>query len=172
MSVFNVTEDNYMWTASAARAAYRRAADGEGYAYEVVYDKIAYPEALAINYASGASGDMKKLRIGCIHKDHSNQERLEKSWNLWTPEWDATLLPVRYARAQHSEYDSLQGGAPVWNEAPLELFQTLSELEWNSFDGASRPGVRLMESRSIDNGERFRGKHLQNWRQLEQLKIN
>ena len=172
MSVFNVTEDNYMWTASAARAAYRRAADGEGYAYEVVYDKIAYPETLAINYASGASGDMKKLRIGCIHKDHSNQERLEKSWNLWTPEWDATLLPVRYARAQHSEYDSLQGGAPVWNEAPLELFQTLSELEWNSFDGASRPGVRLMESRSIDNGERFRGKHLQNWRQLEQLKIN
>ena len=53
---------------STARAAYRRVADGlSGEAInDMKYDVSAYPDALEIDYASGASSGMRKLRVGCV----------------------------------------------------------------------------------------------------------
>ncbi|HQL86326.1 MAG: hypothetical protein BWX73_03000 [Lentisphaerae bacterium ADurb.Bin082] len=180
MSLFNVNKDNFLWTASTARAAYRRRSDGfdSGEAnYDMKYDVSAYPDALEIDYASGASSGMRKLRVGCVCEKGDNKARLGRAWNLGTPDWDATLLPVRYAKRYISKYETWNGdGAGKWDTARQDMgqeqakgaFETLADLRWFGFGEqaeTSTSGQNVMQSVYID------GKELENWRALEKLKI-
>jgi Na+-transporting methylmalonyl-CoA/oxaloacetate decarboxylase gamma subunit len=180
LSLFNVNKDNFLWTVSTARAAYRRRSDGfdSGEAnYDMKYDVSAYPDALEIDYASDATSGMKKLRVGCVCEKGDNKARLERAWNLGTPDWDATLLPVRYAKRHISKYETWNGAsAGKWDVAGQDMgqeqakgaFETLADLRWFGFGEqaeTSTQGYNVMQSVYID------GKELENWRALEKLKI-
>lgn len=45
-------------------------------------------------------------RIGCVCGNHNTTARLRRQWNLSQTDWDGVLLPLRYAFASHSEWDS------------------------------------------------------------------
>jgi len=215
MSLFNVKEGNYLWTASTARAAYRRRTDGlisstsqessSNYdylnaiasvqtwklgggskdetttvetwhsqhptGYDMKFDVSAWPDALKIDYGPGASGDMKKLRVGCVCKDRDNQERLKQAWNLGTPDWDATLLPVRYSKGHLAKYESWKGEGCAWPGANGEgagIFNLLAGLNWNGLGehaSESVPGRAIMQTINQE------GKGLGSLDELEKLKI-
>ena len=103
---------NYMWTMSAARAGVRRLRRGgenDGpRMYQVTYD--AFSDAHNLNYGSngahhfenGAWKDGKpteaadpKIMAGCVCDGNATQ--FKQMWNLCEQDWDATLLPLRYA---------------------------------------------------------------------------
>ena len=103
---------NYMWTMSAARAGVRRLRrggemDGER-KYQVVYD--ASSDAHNLNYGKGGAhyfkdnewkpgfpdvADDPKIMAGCVCD--GNPKQFKEMWNLCEQDWDATLLPLRYA---------------------------------------------------------------------------
>ncbi|MCQ2403563.1 MAG: Tad domain-containing protein [Lentisphaeria bacterium] len=181
MSLFNVKKDNFLWTASTARAAYRRNSDGIDSGelnYDMKFDSSVFPDALEIDYAGDATSEMKKLRVGCVCDKGDNQARLEKSWNLSTPDWDATLLPVRYSKNHIGKYESWKNGSGSanWNAAANDgdasdnggVFRMLAGEKWSGFgDNApdSTAGSNIMGSENIYSTE------LNSWDELEKLKI-
>ncbi len=182
MSLFNVKKDNFLWTASTARAAYRRNSDGLDSGelnYDMKFDASTFPDALEIDYADDATSDMKALRVGCVCDNDDNKARLEKSWNLSTPDWDATLLPVRYSRNFIGKYESWKnkGGATNWTAVTRDsgddsdeggVFRMLAGEKWMGFgDNASD----VTAGRNIMGSENIYGLALNNWDELEKLKI-
>lgn len=121
-----ISAGNYMWTMSAARAAVRRVRrDGlfdQERMYQVAYDPTSDPENLHFknqpyryNYdpnnnnsspSSGSSAwepydreskhDPKCVLGGCVCSS-VNTKQFQYVWNLCELDWDATLLPLRYA---------------------------------------------------------------------------
>ncbi|MBQ9369161.1 MAG: hypothetical protein IJT83_15365, partial [Victivallales bacterium] len=214
MSLFNINPDNFIWTASTARAAYRRyknvAANGgssswlnldnvnvigamppslfsqNGWngsgqsnapqeqgerSYDMKYDVSAWPEALKIDYGSGSTGAMKKLRVGCVCDKGDNMERLQYAWNLGTPDWDATLLPVRYSKGYMSKYEAWKEGAGPWAGGVPDgesVFEILAGLKWNGFGDHSSNEIRGVNIMQTTNQE---GRGLGNVRELQNLKI-
>ena len=173
MTLFNVHDGNYLWTVSTARAAYRRRSDGwdgQSLSYDVKFDSSVFPDALKINYAEEATSDMRELRVGCVCTDGENKERLRHAWNLCTPDWEATLIPVRYSRAYLGKYEHWNAPNSTVSWAPLgeggaRVFQMMSDMDWNGFDDTSMPGSAITHPVDI------RGKQLNNLQQLERLKI-
>ncbi len=51
-------------------------------------------------------GGIGGTRFGCVCGKRTTHERLKRMWNLSQTDWDATLLPLRHAYDDHSEYDS------------------------------------------------------------------
>ncbi len=162
MSFFNVKPENYQWTASTARAAYRRRSDGwrrGEAAYQVAFDVSAWPDALDIKYAPKASGELKRLRVGCVCGDGENRQRLQKAWNLCTPDWEATLLPVRYAHGHVAKTESWKDDDPgTWQESQAArsgVFDALAGQGWKRLDGSGTEvgGASVMSSLSIEGRE-------------------
>ena len=116
-----ISAGNYIWTMSAARAGVRRTRrDGDfdqERMYQVVYDPTSDPENLHfastpyrymqdsdgnwgwVKYDAGNSAhDPQNVSVlgGCVCSPE-NQEQFEYAWNLCEQDWDATLLPLRYA---------------------------------------------------------------------------
>ncbi|MBR0458895.1 MAG: hypothetical protein IJJ26_06635 [Victivallales bacterium] len=213
-SLFNVNADNYQWTVSTARAAYRRRTDGVGSTssdsgghlplvwetagegplglhlgggqeggtsaaswhdshatgYDMKFDASAWPNALKINYASGASGDLKKLRVGCVCGRGDNHSRLEHAWNLGTTDWDATLLPVRYAKGHLAKYESWKESGASWSASNGEgssVFGLLGGLKWSGFgeNTGSVSGASIMQTTNQED------RPLGSLEELEKLKI-
>ncbi len=185
MSLFNVKDSNYIWTASTARAAYRRRADkingagDDGVAswhtshptgYDMKFDVSAWPEALQVSPGHGASKDLKKLRVGCVC-GKNNEKRLEVAWNLGTYYWDATLLPVRYAKGYIGKYESLKGSSANWTSTGGDgqgVFEMLGGLHWNGVGKNSSSTVSGQSILSIENQD---GKELGDLQELQKLKI-
>ena len=173
MSLFNVNDSNFLWTTSTARAAYRRPNDSSlgSLSYDMRFDVSAWPEALEIDYASGASKEMKQLRVGCVCDKGDNAKRLRQAWNLGTPDWDATLLPVRYSKDYISKYESWKENGGSWTTASNEgqgVFEILSGMSWNGLgehSSLSVPGSAIMQTTNQD------GKELGNLKELLKLKI-
>ncbi|MBP5639447.1 MAG: hypothetical protein J6X55_08205, partial [Victivallales bacterium] len=121
--------------------------------------------------SSAATADLKDLRVGCVCRDGDNQERLKHAWNLCTPDWEATLLPVRYSRAHIGKYEhwSAPNSTVLW-QAMTEntssgVMQMMSEQTWNDFGNSSLPGSAITHPVNINN------KELNNLLELERLKI-
>lgn len=131
LSAFNIPEGNYMWTMSAARAGVRHRRRNGAYdqerQYQVTYDSTSDVENL--NYNSGPYvkdgndwnsstdnwGENNEHALSRIYFPSQNKspiwngcpcgqnsQRFKNMWNLCETDWDATLLPLRYAgqRAQ------------------------------------------------------------------------
>ncbi len=149
-SLFDLpTEDNFMWTVSTARAAYRRKDDPENL-YDVRFDTVADPGQLDLDYGPGAPSEWRdeSMRIGCAC---GNGERLARAWNLCTSDWDATLLPVPYSR-KLAKFDSMtEDGAVSWGEAEAEgqrlpdVFNSLNAGgTWMNFSGSTKSADEIM----------------------------
>lgn len=116
LSAFNIPEGNYMWTMSAARAGVRHrrrnGAFDQERQYQITYDSTSDAENLA--YKSGpyvkaqdGNGWMSPEEWGSSSKDNkhvwngcpcgANSQQFKNMWNLCETDWDATLLPLRYA---------------------------------------------------------------------------
>ena len=135
------------------------------------YDVSAWPEALKIDYGSGSTGAMKKLRVGCVCDKGDNMERLQYAWNLGTPDWDATLLPVRYSKGYMSKYEAWKEGAGPWAGGVPDgesVFEILAGLKWNGFGDHSSNEIRGVNIMQTTNQE---GRGLGNVRELQNLKI-
>lgn len=131
LSAFNIPEGNYMWTMSAARAGVRHRRRNGAYdqerQYQVTYDSTSDVENL--NYNSGPYvkdgndwnsstdnwGENNEHALSRIYFPSQNKspiwngcpcgqnsQRFKNMWNLCETDWEATLLPLRYAgqRAQ------------------------------------------------------------------------
>lgn len=133
LSAFKIPKNNYMWTMSAARAGVRRRRRNCGFdkerMYQVTYDPT--PDAVTLHYHDdkpvllqynqqenkweGGPTDLGKKENelkeryeplvwdGCVCRTE-NKERFRDIWNLCESDWDATLLPLRYARVGASLY--------------------------------------------------------------------
>lgn len=122
LSAFDPPPGNYMWAMSAARAGYRHTRrDGlydQHRMYQVVYDPTSDAESLSYEsnleegkpyYYHETSGNHETpwkherpddetqplVLAGCVCS--GNEERFRYVWNLCETDWDATLLPLRYA---------------------------------------------------------------------------
>ncbi len=174
MSLFNVNPDNFLWTASTARAAYRRRSDGFDSGtldYDMKFDVSAWPDTLEIDYASGATKDLKSLRVGCVCGKGDNAKRLEHAWNLGTPDWDATLLPVRYSKGFLGKYESWNGGGSSWSGGAPEgetVFEILGGLKWN---GLGEHGSNEIRGSTIMQITNQAGRGLGSLGELQKLKI-
>ena len=134
------------------------------------FDASAWPNALKINYASGASGDLKKLRVGCVCGRGDNHSRLEHAWNLGTTDWDATLLPVRYAKGHLAKYESWKESGASWSASNGEgssVFGLLGGLKWSGFgeNTGSVSGASIMQTTNQED------RPLGSLEELEKLKI-
>ena len=132
-----VSGNNCVWAMSAARAGVRRnrrndaEKDGERM-YQVTYDDFSDPQNLTIEkphhyeagkgWAAGLPPEDATVRIvgGCVC-DKDNEERFKQVWNLCEQDWDATLLPLRYA-GQAGKIKSDDKGSTVteWTPAAEE----------------------------------------------------
>lgn len=150
-SAFNPVENGHIVAFSAARAAHRYhpsgmaknwanghvpfRAVGDEREYETRYDSVCDDE-------DGGRGDIgdkwgrftvksipeyEENRIGCVCKNDDNTSRFARCWNLCETDWDATLLPLRFAWAEPSVewYDSYlfdQGklGNIIWESVGLD----------------------------------------------------
>jgi len=118
-----ISGGNYMWTMSAARAGVRRVRRNGAFdqerMYQVVYDSTSDPENLSYvnnavfryndqesaqktwtNYATSGESVHKHnetcVLSGCVCTGN-NTKQIQNVWNLCEQDWDATLLPLRYA---------------------------------------------------------------------------
>lgn len=123
-SAFNPVKDGYIVAFSAARAAHRfhpsdaalawteqhsdapplyGMAEGEYEArYDAVCDDAKYDSSgkyVGRFYLLCDDTDLLKMRVGCVCNDIENGSRFARCWNLCETDWDATLLPLRYAWA-------------------------------------------------------------------------
>ena len=139
-SAFNPVEDGYIVAFSAARAAHRfhptaaaltwteqhsdapplyGMAEGE---YETRYDAVCDDHGMRFNL----QGEFSSSRVGCVCNDVDNGARFARCWNLCETDWDATLLPMRYAwaDADHSNdrdwFDSLKHSKGETNNVEWE----------------------------------------------------
>lgn len=169
---------NYTVALSAARAAHRfnpsarslqyAASTGGGInvagsrEYEPRYDAVCaddmnfngYHPTIAISPGGSDAGlrdALSKARIGCVC-GKENARRFARCWNLCETDWDAMLLPLRYAWADASPWhDSLNDDAGKESEVVWEtvdeqnqryasyapaagnVFRVLSAEGWNPF---------------------------------------
>lgn len=134
-------EDRYMVAFSAARAAHRVAGRAHG-EYETRYDAVCerdgrfsvessddYHVAMAARVFSNAhnakSGSGLSPRhptmAGCVCGSGENEDRFSRNWNLCETDWDATLLPLKFAWAKTSAlYDSLSDESVEWTGVGLD----------------------------------------------------
>lgn len=85
--------------------------------YEVRYDSVLDKKLGSACHpvlpdANGLSAENSRIitqqgRIGCVCGNENTTKRLRRQWNLSQTDWDGILLPLRYAHAGHSEYDSI-----------------------------------------------------------------
>lgn len=138
-SAFDPTADGYSVAFSAGRAAFRHPANGAGTReYETRYDSVCHnePGSSKFKLKDGASF------IGCVCGDSGNRSRLDRCWNLCTPDWDGTLLPLAYAQAgaQGAAFDSLAPGDVTWesiadraNDGFANPFERAGGSDWSKF---------------------------------------
>lgn len=141
--------ERYLVALSAARAAFSpRPAGGDGTGsvndetkgapgmYDVAYDGV-LDKKLHLRPWKSIPG----TRFGCACGNEENTERLARGWNLSQTDWDATLLPVRFAMARHSAFDSLRPQPVSWclDEDGIggtaKLLDILDKMRWNRLVG-------------------------------------
>jgi len=175
-SAFNPVKDGYIVAFSAARAAHRfhpsKYAEqwvarnlghsdvpplvymGEG-EYETRYDAVCDDNSGGNKDWGDGEGRfaitntnpyLKKLRIGCVCNNKQNGSRLARCWNLCETDWDATLLPLRFAWADKREDsdwfdgfgyalgDSRHVGGVEWEDVGRESRYGLDPLEYAASD--------------------------------------
>ena len=155
---------NCIWAMSAARAGVRRnrragTMDGERM-YQVTYDGACDAHRLAIKNehyykknAGWSAGQMPdeddpKIVAGCVCDGNAEKFRIE--WNLCEQDWDATLLPLRYAGQGAEGVGSenctwkaaadVSGGkaaTDIGNKNPLNPSDPSAS--WRPLDGSSDP---------------------------------
>lgn len=113
------TPSNYLIAMSAARAAVRRSRAGDPERHYITsYDNSADSEILKSNESGeewmpigtqNQNLDENPIHIGCVC---GNEDKLRKHWNLSETDWDATLLPLRYARSE-ADRNSWKGIDPL-----------------------------------------------------------
>ena len=131
-----IPSNNYIWTMSAARAAVRRARRNGPYdqerMYQIVYDPTSDPQNLTIRnpffYDSSGTKEWKKYDSGKASTVHDpgkptvlggcvcsadNAGKFQIMWNLCEQDWDATLLPLRYAGSSAVLQDRRSGNSTV-----------------------------------------------------------
>ena len=143
--------------------------------YETRYDSVCaddwnlnrtHPK---IEISSGLpGGELEKLRIGCVC-GKKNAARFANCWNLCETDWDATLLPLRYAWATTTpwfdSHDHPDGSVPelVWEtvDGQNERFSTFESLPVNVLYAAAleswspfwdENGVPVFERAQDDRG--------------------
>lgn len=118
-----ISAGNCIWTMSAARAGVRRTRRNGAFdqerMYQVIYDPTSDPENMVYaekngpyiyrtvagtddkasweKYGDGETHSPACVIGGCVCS--GNADRLRYVWNLCETDWDATLLPLRYAGA-------------------------------------------------------------------------
>ena len=118
-----ISAGNCIWTMSAARAGVRRTRRNGAFdqerMYQVTYDPTSDPENMVYaekngpyiyrtvagaddkasweKYGDGETHSPACVIGGCVCS--GNADRLRYVWNLCETDWDATLLPLRYAGA-------------------------------------------------------------------------
>ncbi len=154
-SAFNPVKDGYLVAFSAARAAHhfnpsdaqKRVApslvgewDGQDRDYETRYDAVCH-DTFGIRNEDGtdiwkfdldqSNSGLREMHVGCICGKELNIQRLARCWNLCETDWDATLLPLAYARAdpERGWYDSYehslgQVGNITWENVDEQLNAT------------------------------------------------
>lgn len=145
--------DRYTVALSAARAGYAprpEKGDGTGTVnadgkapgvYEARFDRVCF-QKMKLN----PEGDAGHTRLGCACGDEKNTERLARAWNLSQTDWDAMLLPVRFARGGHTDYDSVEPSGSQWEYDAPEMSGTsltmdkIRETQWNQMVGGDRKG--------------------------------
>lgn len=177
-------EDRYMVAFSAARAAHRVAGRAHG-EYETRYDAVCerdgrfsvesiddYHVAMAARVFSNAhnakSGSGLSPRhptmAGCVCGSGENENRFSRNWNLCETDWDATLLPLKFAWAKTSAlYDSLSDESVEWTGVGLDangldpvldavnstwtrLYTDDGELVTSEMEGMDVSGVSIMKN--------------------------
>ena len=116
----------------------------------------------------------KTVGQGCIC---DKTEPLKSIWNLCTPDWEGTLLPVRYAAG----YESPFNGTPSeddfeWQECAAEtykLFGMAGDAKWGSLahEGTLQTDPNTVRGSGIMNSALPNGKKL-NVSGLQGAKIN
>lgn len=106
-SAFNPVDGGYITAFSASRAAHRfsgspHADAWEAGAYETRFDTVCEESKFV------------RRGEGCVCQSSANEARLARCWNLCETDWDATLVPVKFAWAA-STTDSSDGSATVWD---------------------------------------------------------
>lgn len=123
-SAFNPTsDDSYLSAFSAGRAAFHyrpsEQAEARGVeesgerSYETRYDAVC--DKVTIR------GPLSEAGVGCVCGEE-NARRYARCWNLCETDWDATLLPVRFAWADAKDgeglhYDGLENADVTWSSA-------------------------------------------------------
>ena len=175
-----ISGGNCIWAMSAARAGVRRNRRGgeldKERMYQVTYDASCDPHNLKISrahYYKKGSGwkkgkppeeDDPKIVAGCVCD--GNSKKFKEEWNLCEQDWDATLLPLRYAGQGATSDDGVKwtwkpaadtsGGTAatdVGNKNPLNPHDPASS--WRPLDGSSAPPPTL-ESLLPDGKSRMR----------------
>ena len=171
-TAFNPVEGQYIWTVAASRAAYHRSGGGDR-DYEVAYNGVTHvwhPD----DDSSVFGVNSKTVGQGCIC---DKTEPLKSIWNLCTPDWEGTLLPVRYAAG----YESPFSGTPPeddfeWQECAAEtykLFGMAGDTKWGSLahEGTLQSDPNATQGSTIMNSSLPSGKKL-NVSGLQGAKIN
>lgn len=121
--MFNPTEKNgdnsCLCAFSAGRAAYHYHPSSDAVAYGAVekrdreyetrYDAVCDKDHVSIQ------GSFAGLRVGCVC-GADNARRYARCWNLCETDWDAVLVPVRFARTNAGKYNSLVNDAVFWED--------------------------------------------------------
>ena len=171
-TAFNPVKDQYIWTVAASRAGYHRSG-GSDRDYEVAYNGVTHvwhPD----DDSSVFGVNSKTVGQGCIC---GKTEPLKSIWNLCTPDWEGTLLPVRYAAG----YESPFNGTPSeddfeWQECAAEtykLFGMAGDAKWGSLahEGTLQTDPNTVRGSGIMNSALPNGKKL-NVSGLQGAKIN
>lgn len=171
-SAYNPLKDQYIWTVAAARAGYHRAGAGDR-DYEVTYNQVTHVWHPDDN-SSVFGVTSKTVGQGCIC---DKTEPLKNIWNLCTPDWEGTLLPVRYAAG----YESPFNGTPPeddfeWTSCAndsYKFFGLAGDAKWGSLahEGTLQTDGRAINGNSIMNLSLPNGKKL-NVSGLQSAKIN
>ena len=84
-------------------------------------------------------GPFAAAQVGCVCGE-DNAGRYARCWNLCETDWDAVLVPVRFARTNSGKYDSLVGNDVFWEyeiKPGSNLFQEALTTEVNEDEGAT-----------------------------------
>ena len=175
----DISGGNCIWAMSAARAGVRRNRRGgeldKERMYQVTYDASCDPHNLKISrahhYKKGSGWkngkppeeDDPKIVAGCVCD--GNSKKFKEEWNLCEQDWDATLLPLRYAGQGATSDDGVKwtwkpaadtsGGTAatdVGNKNPLNPHNPASS--WRPLDGSSASPT--LESLLPDGKSRMR----------------
>ncbi len=132
-------ESNYFTAMSAARAGVRYPHTVDVREYAQYFDDSAETDQLTWRNPSAAAD----LGIGCVCVPE-NADKLARQWNLCTPDWDATLIPLRYARSASRNGRWENAGGTAQNPFLNTAWQRLSD------DG--RPALGIPQNRVNRNG--------------------